>query len=115
MNEYVTITIHKSSRSTIIGKTILLLIFGCVVGYFVALDRIEKFDQGQQLTMEQYTAEFEQHKAKLTKKPIPVWAATSVCFGFALFFFGIYELLGRLLGLAVGKILTRRENVSNSS
>ncbi|MBT3605486.1 MAG: hypothetical protein HOE48_25990 [Candidatus Latescibacteria bacterium] len=67
------ITIPKSNSNNFIGKFVVLTLLSCLAGYFFTLREVAEFDEGQQLTLEQYTAEFEHHKAKLTKKPKPLW------------------------------------------
>lgn len=118
MSEDITITISKSNNNTVIGKVIVLILLSCFTGYLFTLSKATDFDEGQKLTLEQYTAEFEHHKAKLTKKPKPLWVGIAIFGIFSFFTFGLYELLGGFLGMIVGKVRRRseaRNNAKNSS
>ena len=113
MAESVTITLPRSVVNRTIGKVLLLVIVGCLMGGFFAIDQAKKAEMGEQLTLEQYTAGFDQHRAALMRPSMPTWASILVCLLIALAAAGVYELLGGLLGLVVGKI--RGEGITDSS
>lgn len=105
MDKQLTITIPTSTKNKLIGKILVVLITSGLFGYWFTLDSAAQFQKGKQLTLEQYTANFTQHKAKLMSNgtmpmPIGIFAMLII---FAVFF-GLYELLGLLLGLTIGKI-----------
>ena len=83
MDERITLTISRSTRNSMIGKIVILLIAGCLLGYFMALDKAADFERGQHLTLEKYTEEFGQYRAKLSRGPMPMWGAIVVFSGLA--------------------------------
>lgn len=112
MDKHLTVTIPTSTKNRLIGKILVLLISSGCFGYWFTLDSAAQFEMGKQLTLEQYTANFDQYKAKLLSPgriPVPAGIFTMLII-FAIFF-GLYELLGLLLGLTIGKIFTPQESL----
>jgi len=100
-----------SPRHFLLGKVLLLLVLSALAGYGITRRSAARHEEGEQLTAEQYAADFEAHKAKLTKPVHPIWVNAV---GFALFAagaFGMYEGLGSALGLLIARtgLLPRRE------
>ncbi|MGC1396097.1 MAG: hypothetical protein WA828_17695 [Coleofasciculaceae cyanobacterium] len=111
MNKPLIVTIPTSTKNNLIGKILVIIISSGLLGYWYSLDSAEKFETNKQLTIEQYTANFSQHKAKLLspgRMPIPLGIFTMLIVFAG--FFGLYELLGLLLGLTIGKIFTPQES-----
>ena len=100
-----------STRHTVLGKAILLLVLAAVLGYAINRNQIARNDEGRQLTVEQYTANYETHKAKLAKPAGPPWKAVFGAAGLTAIVFGLYEGLGAALGLLIKKtgLLPHRE------
>jgi len=110
-DKQLTVTIPTSTKNKLIGKILVILISSGLLGYWYSVDTAAQFQKGKQLTLEQYTANFEQHKAKLmSNRPIPVPGGIFVMLIILAAFFGLYELLGLLLGLSIGKIFTPQES-----
>lgn len=92
-----------SPRHVLAGKLVVLVIAALVAGYFMTDSAERRVEKGTQLTIEDYTAGFEAHKAKQTKPPIPQWGATLVVLSMMVVFFGVYEGLGQAFGFLVRK------------
>ncbi len=80
------------------AKAIILLSVGVLVGHAIGRSLASDAAQGRSLTMKQYIADFDAHKAKLTSSEIPMPAAIIAGVVMLLGTFGAYELLA--LGLA---------------
>lgn len=111
MDKPLTVTIPASTKNKLIGKILVILISSGLFGYWFTIDSAAQFEKGKQLTLEQYTENFPQYKAKLLSNgripaPIGVFAMLIVLAAF----FGLYELLGLLLGLSIGKLFTSQES-----
>jgi hypothetical protein len=105
MEEKATFTFSGFNRNNLIGKVVLILIFGCVTGYAFTKNKASDFVEGNEITLEQYIEGFEAHKADLKKlNPRPSLGILLFTVG-TVVFFGAYEILGRLLGSALGKII----------
>lgn len=109
MSELETITLSRSKRDVFVGKVILILVVGCVAGYFFGLDKAADLAEAQQLTLEEYTGLFEHYKADLSKGPDSAAAGIVMMVTVAFLFAAVYELLGRLFGAVVGRVISRRE------
>jgi hypothetical protein len=90
-----------SRRQILAGKLAVLVIAALVAGYFVATSAEKRYEEGKQLTIENYTEGFEAHKAKETKPPIPLLGAAAALLVFFVFSLGLYEALGWALGLLI--------------
>jgi hypothetical protein len=116
MDTRITITIPKSSRNTTIGKLLVILISGCFFGYWFSLDAKADLKKAQTLTLQEYRADFDRYKADLlTPGDIPVAGGIFAMLLVLSILFGLYELLGCLMGLIIGKIFNSRENRDNLS
>ena len=117
MDKRVTITIPRSTRNIAVGKILALLISGCVFGYWFSLRSEAEFKKGQKLTLKEYTANYEQYKADLLSPgPIPMAGGIFAMIFVLSILFGLYELVGFLLGLMIGKIINVKDgrNETNS-
>lgn len=115
MDKQIRITIPTSTKNRLIGKILVLLISSGGFGYWYSVEATAQFEKGKQLTLEQYTANFDQYKAKLLSPgriPMPVGIFAMLIF--LAIFFGLYELLSLLLGLSIGKIFTPQDKSSRS-
>jgi hypothetical protein len=107
MDKQLTVTIPTSTKNKLIGKILVILISSGIFGYWFTLDSATQFQKGKQLTIEQYTANFDQYKAKLmSNRPMPMPLGIFAMLIVLAVFFGLYELLGLLLGLTIGKLFT---------
>ena len=105
MSNQITITLSQTRRNVILGKVITLLMIGFVCGYFFGVDQEAEYEKGILLTLEEYVAEFEAYKSELIEEPMSHWEGMLI-FSFCTFvFFGIYELVSRLVGGFVGIVL----------
>ncbi len=89
-----------SQKQLLLAKAIIGLLIGLVVGYAVGVSLAKDAAKGRALTMEQYVADFQRHKADLESSAIPMPAA--VVIGVLMVFgaFALYE--GLSYGLAKG-------------
>jgi hypothetical protein len=115
MDKHLIVQIPTSTKNKLIGKILVILISGGLFGYWYSVDSAAQFAKGKQLTLEQYTANFDQYKAKLlSSRPVaPPLGILAMLIVLAVFF-GLYELLSLLLGLTIGKIITPQENDSEN-
>lgn len=116
MDKRVTITIPRPARNIAVGKILALVISGCLFGYWFSLKSEADFRKGQKLTLKEYTATYEQYKADLLSPgPIPMVGGIFLMIVVLAIFFGLYELVGFLLGLMIGKIINFSDSRSDSS
>lgn len=78
----------------IIGKGLVALVFGMALGYAIAASVAADQRRGEQLTLEEYTKDFEHYKAELLDGPKGSAAWVTVCMVMTAVFFGAYEALG---------------------
>ena len=105
MSNQITITLSQTRRNAILGKVITLLMIGFVCGYFFGVDQEAEYEKGVLLTLEEYVAEFEAYKSELIEEPMSHWEGMLIFSLCTFVFFGIYELVARLVGGFVGIVL----------
>lgn len=111
MDKRLTVTIPTSTRNKLIGKVLVILISSGIFGYWFTLDSAAQFEKGKQLTLEQYTENFPQYKAKLMANGrMPMAGGIFAMLIVLAALFGLYELLGLLVGLTIGKIFIPQES-----
>ncbi len=98
-------------RHALAGKLVIICVIGVAMGLAVAADLAQDSEEGRALTLEEYVADFEEHKEELESSEIP--PAASVLGGAVLAFvvFGVYEILGLGVGrlfAALGRWRNRR-------
>jgi hypothetical protein len=90
-----------------VAKGTIIVLAGLAIGYYMGLDTAHDSARGRALTMKQYIADFEHHKAHLESAAIPMIPSLLIGVLMTTFTFGVYELLGA--GLAKGiRALDRR-------
>ncbi len=115
MDKRVTITIPRATRNIAFGKILAVLISGCLFGYWFSLNSAADFHKGQKLTLKEYSANYERYKANLLSPgPIPIVGGIFAMILVLAVFFGLYELLGFLLGLMIGKLINVNDPKSES-
>ena len=116
MDKLVTITIPRATRNIAVGKILAVLISGCLFGYWFSLRSEANFKKAQKLTLKEYTANYEQYKANLLSPgPIPMAGGILTMIFVLAILFGLYELLGFLLGLTIGKIINVKDGKSETN
>jgi hypothetical protein len=105
VKEQVTINLSSSTRNRGIAKCLTILLFGFAFGYFYHQDYDSRLQKVEQLTKEQYIADFEIYKAKLREQAIPPSIAPLIGILAACLLYGSYELLVTLVSWMMGKIL----------
>ncbi len=105
MSGNLTIAVARTSYHRAIGKLLLVVAFGAAFGHWVAVRNNARAADARALTLESYTRNFDAYKAAAISNAhssaIYMFAAT----GMALLLFGLYELLGRLLGVLIGRAI----------
>jgi len=114
MNKSVTINIPTSTRNKTLGKILFIVLISGGFGYYFTIYAAAKYQAGKQLNLREYTANYEQYKAKLLSPgPIPVPVGMFLMLIIMAMIFGLYELLSLLLGLMIGKLITPKPNDGN--
>ncbi len=93
------------SRDHIVGaKVVVALLLGVLLGYAIGNSLKRDAERGRALTMKQYVADFDRHKAKLETSEMPM--ALSLLSGVIMVatLFGVYELLAFGLGKALAAV-----------
>ena len=90
--------VPASGDGTAVGKLIFILLLSCILGYLIVQDKAGDNLRGEQLTLEEYTAGFEAHKARLSKPPGSMLFEIGLLASFAVVLFASYELVGHLIG-----------------
>jgi len=107
----VTVRFSRQARNTLLGKGVVVVLTAVVMGLSMNADDRRNSERAASLTLEQYTSEFESHKAALASDVLPPVAN----FLGALFAlagaFALYELAGWLLGRAVGALQPARADL----
>lgn len=105
VKEQITINLPHSARNRGVAKCLIILLVGLTFGYFYHQDYYSRLQKVEKLTKEQYIAEFEIYKAKLSDKAIPPSIAPWIGIVVACILYGPYELLVTLVSWMIGKIL----------
>ncbi|MBF2026375.1 MAG: hypothetical protein IGS48_06355 [Oscillatoriales cyanobacterium C42_A2020_001] len=104
--EYMTIQITRSARNRLLARALVTLALGVLFSFYYAAAFTAQREKAENLTLEAYTENFENYKAKLlagTDMPqalIPVASIFVVAF-----LVGSYELLVFLIAWLLGKVL----------
>ena len=105
MTNQITISLSQTRRNAILGKVITLLTIGFVCGHFFSVEQEAQYDKGLLLTLEEYATELEAYNSELIEEPMSRWEGI-LTFTLCIFvFFGLYELVARLVGGIVGMVL----------
>jgi hypothetical protein len=111
MEEEINIKIKKSASTIYLGKIVMLLLFSILCGWTMSESEKEDYKTGQNLTKEQYLANYDSYKTELTSdEPISPLVGTIVFIFLSIVFFGIYELLGVVFGKMVEMFLNRERD-----
>ena len=108
-DDYVTIRLSPSAKNRAIAKLIVLLGFGLLVSFAYQADITKRREKAENLTLESYTADFVNYKARLlsgTDTPpafVPVVSILAIAI-----MIGSYELLVFLVAWILGKVLPSR-------
>ena len=90
-----------SNRDLWIGKVILLLLLAGITGVWYAFDNRETKAEFATMTVADYEPLFEQQKAKQADRPTSLPKAIGIMVLVWGLFYGLYELLGWVLGRGV--------------
>jgi len=104
VDDAITLTISRHKKNELIGKTLLVLALAILMGLLMAAEGKRNVAEGEQLTLEQYTADFEKHRADLLDEDVPIPVAL---IGSAILLFGVlglYEIIGSGLGRMIGRL-----------
>jgi hypothetical protein len=104
VDDAITLTISRQKKNELIGKTLLVMALAVLIGLLIAAEGKRKVAEGEQLTLEQYTADFEKYRADLLDEDFPLPVAV---IGSAILFFGVlglYEVVGSGLGRMIGRL-----------
>tara|TARA_Y100001934_G_scaffold131690_1_gene159702 strand:- start:109 stop:435 length:327 start_codon:yes stop_codon:yes gene_type:complete len=105
MTNQITITLSQTRRNAILGKVLTLLMIGFVSGYCLTAEKETQDEDGLLLTLEEYVAEFKAYNSELIDEPMSRWE-NMLTFSLCIFvFFGLYELVARLVGAILGMVL----------
>jgi hypothetical protein len=85
-------------RQALAGKLVISCLIGIATGLGIAAQMTADAEEGRSLTLQEYIADFEEHKAELESFEMPPAASVASGVIFALVVFGIYEVLGLGLG-----------------
>ena len=104
MSEHLTLQVSRDSRNTAIGKALVLTAFGTICGYFydkgVTADNLK----ASQLTLLEYTHNYETYKASLIQPDWLLWAHLLLVLVLVGVFFFMYEILGWVVGWLIGRV-----------
>ena len=104
--------LSQSKASTRIAKLIVVLIFTCLIGYNYNSSKLQDYEKGRSLTLNEYVEGFDDYKAELLRHD-PLWQDILIAFIIVGFFFCSYELLGKGLGWILWRTyLARRHRIS---
>ncbi len=104
MAQEITVRISEKTRNAMIGKVVVLLVAGVIAGYFYDQSVTINNERATQLTMEEYTAGYEDYKASLREEDWPLVGHVAVMLLVVGIFFGVYELIGWAVGRVVGRL-----------
>ncbi len=95
----------KAQRTTPIGKLIVTIILGAIMGNSIVANKQADFEKGQTLTLEAYTAAFESHKKNLSDDPPNMLFAIAISIGLCALLFSVYEMLGSFFGRVIQYVM----------
>lgn len=111
MDKDVNIKISRKSTHVMIGKIIVLVLFGTICGILTAKSDLEDNIRGQNLTKEMYMNDYDSYKANLIGTgPMGTTLGIVIFVLMSFIFFGIYELLGRFFGWIIHLIFGDQVN-----
>jgi hypothetical protein len=96
MPQDLTVTVSPTTRNIFLAKVLVVLLVGIAVGLWLTADSAADYRKGQALTIEEYTANYQQYRAELMHEPGPTWVDIALCIVLAVGTFGIYEAAGHI-------------------
>ena len=94
----------RSRRNRLVGKLVLVLALGTATGLVVAHYDQVALQHAKTITPEEYNKGFEAYKASLSENRWGVLPNVALFVATLFLFFGVYELLGALLGAVFTKL-----------
>lgn len=91
-------------RACLWGKLAVVILLGCIMGQVAVSSDRTRLARGQKLTLEEYTAQFETHRAAMQKEPPPALALYLIFVVGLVSLFVVYEGAGRLAGAALSVV-----------
>jgi hypothetical protein len=110
MSDQIAVQLSRDARNTLIGKAACLLVFGVIAGYYLHLSILADNARAAALTLQAYTAEYEQYKAGLMQDELPLWGSIALTLVMLGGFFTLYEALGWACGRVTGRLLASHAN-----
>lgn len=105
LRDQITVQVSREARNTLIGKAVCLLVFGVIAGYSYHVSVLADNARAAALTLQEYTADFEEYKAGLVQEEWPLWGHVTLLLVMLGGFFGVYEALGWVCGRVTGRLL----------
>ncbi len=93
-----------ANRTKVLGKLVVLLLFGGICGYFYHLDVLARNLRAAALPAER-APDCPLVPGLLAQHPWPLWGDMTLFVVMALSFFGLYEVLGAGVGRLAGLLL----------
>jgi hypothetical protein len=86
------------------ARVIVAVVLGALLGYAIGASTKSDAERGRALTMKEYIADFDHHKAKLETSEVPMAVALISGVIMVAGLFGVYELLAFGLGKALAAV-----------
>ena len=114
MSDQIIIQAPKLLISTFLAKFILLLLLGSVIGLFTAQYQSEKYQKWKSMTPAEKKGFLEEqnrdYEKSMKEEPFSVWLTWGICVAVLWTVFTLYEILGKGMGLVIGKFIPLRES-----
>lgn len=110
--EKITFVLKRSTRNIWIAKFIILLASTAIFSSIFLEASLINYKKGQELTKEEYIANYEQYKNSLLASKTYTNAPLSTLAVFIMFAFllGSYELTALIIGFIIGKLITPKKS-----
>jgi hypothetical protein len=105
MTEGVTLHLSTRARSRFVAKIVVACAIGVTFAVFFNKSQLADYEKGQQLTLAQYTADFQVFKANLMEHHWPLAGDVALWIALLTVFLGIYELLSAGIATLLERLL----------
>ncbi len=89
------------------GKLVVIVLAAIIAGQAYHKDVLANNEKYSTITVEEYTAGFEDYRAGLQEEEWPLWGNIALIGILSVGFFTLYELLGHGVGLLLRSIVSR--------
>jgi hypothetical protein len=107
----VTLRLPLRTRNRFVAKVITTCLIAVIIGVAFNKSELAEYQRGQQLTLAQYTANFEVFRTGLMEHHWPLVGDILLWLAALVLFFGVYELLTLGIAKALDQLFAKRREL----